>query len=295
VASTREQERGFTLIELSIVLVVIGLIVGGILVGQDMIKAAQTRATITQIEKFNTAVNTFRTKHGYLPGDIPAAAVTQFGFGVVPGPAHAGIAGLGDGNGLIEGYDWFFPGVDDNISSGEAAWFWEDLSSNSGLIEGAFNLAGGAIQPVLSGSGIGLLLPSAKLGGGNFFYVYAISGANYFGLSLPTPYIDRDGAIYGNPGLTVAQAYAIDTKIDDGLPQTGHVTAQYQDWTLGMSTTSSIWAEGPGVAGPSDTTALAGSSSTCFDNSGVTGATQRYSMEQSGGNGLNCGLSFRFQ
>ena len=44
------QERGFTLIELSIVLVIIGLIVGGVLVGQDLIRAAQVRATISQIE-----------------------------------------------------------------------------------------------------------------------------------------------------------------------------------------------------------------------------------------------------
>jgi prepilin-type N-terminal cleavage/methylation domain-containing protein len=47
---------GFTLIEMSIVLVIIGLIVGGVLVGQDLIRAAYIRAQITQIEKFNTAV-----------------------------------------------------------------------------------------------------------------------------------------------------------------------------------------------------------------------------------------------
>lgn len=50
---------GFTLIELSIVLVVSGLIVGGVLVGQDLIRAAGVRATITQIEKFNQAAHTF--------------------------------------------------------------------------------------------------------------------------------------------------------------------------------------------------------------------------------------------
>ncbi len=48
---------GFTPIELSIVLVIIGLIVCGIWVGQDLIRAAHVRATITQVEKYNTAVN----------------------------------------------------------------------------------------------------------------------------------------------------------------------------------------------------------------------------------------------
>ena len=48
-------KRGFTLIELSIVLVIIGLIVGGILVGQDLINAAAIRAQIAQVEKYQTA------------------------------------------------------------------------------------------------------------------------------------------------------------------------------------------------------------------------------------------------
>jgi len=44
-------DSGFTLIELSIVLVIIGLIVGAILVGQDLIKAAEIRSTISQVGK----------------------------------------------------------------------------------------------------------------------------------------------------------------------------------------------------------------------------------------------------
>ncbi len=80
-------------------LVIIGLIVGGVLVGQDLIKAAQARATITQIEKYHTAVNTFRGKYGELPGDISAAGASQFGF-APRGPD----AGQGDGNGVIEGF-----------------------------------------------------------------------------------------------------------------------------------------------------------------------------------------------
>src|ERR1700691_433072 len=91
-------QSGFTLIELSIVLVIIGLIVGGVLVGQDLIRAAEVRAQISQIEKYNTAVNTFRDKYNALPGDLPPTVPTQFGFA-----ARAGTAGRGDGNGIIEG------------------------------------------------------------------------------------------------------------------------------------------------------------------------------------------------
>src|ERR1700735_3583176 len=76
----RSDERGFTLIELSIVLVIIGLIVGGILVGQDLIKAAETRAQISQIEKYNSAVNTFRGKFGGLPGDLAVSTANRVGI-----------------------------------------------------------------------------------------------------------------------------------------------------------------------------------------------------------------------
>jgi len=81
-------ESGFTLIELSIVIVIIALIVGGVLVGQDLISAAAARAQISQIEKYQTAVYTFQGKYGYLPGDISDSTASQFGF--VARGAYAG-------------------------------------------------------------------------------------------------------------------------------------------------------------------------------------------------------------
>src|SRR5271156_5113213 len=89
---------GFTLIELSIVLVIIGLIVGGVLVGQDLIKAAQLRASITQITQLNTAANSFDRKYNGIPGDFisPASLIS----GVVNNSATT--VGDGDGNGIIQ-------------------------------------------------------------------------------------------------------------------------------------------------------------------------------------------------
>src|ERR1700744_2868548 len=96
-------QQGFTLIELSIVLVIIGLIVGGILVGQDLIRAAETRAQISQIEKYNSAVNTFRGKFGALPGDMALSVANQFGFAT--GSSCDGTTGKRDGNGLLDGWN----------------------------------------------------------------------------------------------------------------------------------------------------------------------------------------------
>ena len=62
-------KNAFTLIELSIVLVIIGLLVGGVLVGQDLIQAGKIRAAVSEIQEINTAVNTYRLKYNAIPGD----------------------------------------------------------------------------------------------------------------------------------------------------------------------------------------------------------------------------------
>src|SRR6202034_1263735 len=168
-ADCASDRRGFTLIELSIVLVIIGLIVGGVLVGQDLIRAAYVRATISQIEKYNTAANTFYGKYGYLPGDIPSTPAAQFGCA-----ARGQFAAQGDGNGLIEGARLNFPSHNSGQfeSAGETVMFWVDLSQ-VGLIDGTFNTASSTTQPsaaVTSTStpNLAAYFPSAKIGQGNY-------------------------------------------------------------------------------------------------------------------------------
>ena len=64
---------GFTLLELSIVLVIIGLLAGGILVGRDLIHAAELRSVVSDVDKFTAAANTFRLKYNCIPGDCTNA------------------------------------------------------------------------------------------------------------------------------------------------------------------------------------------------------------------------------
>lgn len=84
----KKHKWGFTLIELSIVLVIIGLLVGGVLVGRDLIEAGQLRTQIAQIEEYTTATHTFRLKYNCLPGDCRNAEA--LGLGVSAGPGQNG-------------------------------------------------------------------------------------------------------------------------------------------------------------------------------------------------------------
>jgi prepilin-type N-terminal cleavage/methylation domain-containing protein len=270
---------GFTLIELSIVLVIIGLIVGGILVGRNLIKASEVRATITQIEKYNTATNTFREKYGGLPGDLAAPVASQFGF-----VARTGVRGMGDGNGVIEGYEggptygW--------TPFGETVFFWEDLSS-AHLIDQSFSTASETVGPngILSPN---LFVPQAALPGatievfsvcqsvGNTCFTGS-AGINYFALMVLSPASEWGMFGEASGGITVAQAYMIDSKLDDGLPTTGNVQAFFPNhsfsdipyWSTNAATPSAI---------------------TCYDTT-----SKQYSITQNNGAGANCGLSFRFQ
>lgn len=241
--SRLERQAGFTLIELSIVLVIIGLIVGGILVGQDMIKAAEIRGTISQVQKYDSAVNTFRTKYGNLPGDIPSAQATNLGFLAVTS-ASANTQGYGDGNGLIEACG----GAAFTTECGEPVIFWRHLTDAS-LVDGNYGTAtsGAALQAGMTGGAgvlaaaltagtIGEVFPPAKLGRGNYIAVYSSAGANWFEITGLTA-MGTDGSITTANQLTPLEAFTIDIKIDDGLPQTGSVQAG-NSGTLGAASSA---------------------------------------------------------
>lgn len=288
-------KSGFTLIELSIVLVIIGLIVGGILTGHDLIDAAAQRAQVTQIQRYNTAVYTFLGKYGQLPGDISAAAVSQFAFPIAH--SRSGAVGFGDGNGELDGsnccsaFSW--------DQGGELLYFWEDLSSNSGLIEGGFNAATNGSSDAANcttSTACSVYFPLAKIGNGAFVYVYSgyaancpiwvgcssnvQVGPNFFGISIINSISngnDNQGATPPAPVLTVLQAYNIDKKVDDGYPATGSVMAQFLSGG-GNSEGEPTWS----------TNAGAPSATTCYDTStGIAAYSTTYN-----GSGLNCGISF---
>ena len=317
---------GFTLIEMSIVLVIIGLVVGGVLVGQDLIRAAYVRAQISQIEKFNTAVNTFYGKYGALPGDLNAQVAETNGFaarGTVP---FSGVicGGQGDGNGLLQSCNVYNGGgVGSWFGTFEQEYFWSDLSYANGL---NINLIEGSFKPgsALNVKALSKVFPGAKIEAGNFVLAWSggwmdwyggISGAsdgkNYFTVGavrniLPGSHPTMD------MGLTVREAYDIDRKIDDGFPQLGRVTALFPgtnyDWASAQASDSVANATG-GLSGLADGTTGAGpvtdpnnvvgdtnDSTTCYDfaNPSSPSLPLVYSVATNA-NTINCALSFQMQ
>jgi hypothetical protein len=177
--------------------------------------------------------------------------------------------------------------------------FWVDLST-VGLIDGGFTTATFSAHPG-SSEVVSLYLPQAKLGNGNYIYVFSggwgdnggssSNGANYYGLSNVLQFGGGGGYLSSNVGLTVAQAYAIDGKIDDGMPLTGNTLAAFitgNNWT---------W---PGVGWPNiniapPTVAVTPAATSCFDNGGNSSNTMKYSVGYSNGNNVACGLTFKMQ
>ncbi len=292
---TPNSTRGFTLLEMSIVLTIIGFIVGGILVGRNLITASEISATITQVEKFKSATAAFQEKYGALPGDLPKSVATSFGF-----TARGTSAGEGDGNNLIEG----ITGSGNNgraQGGGETSMFWVDLTTANGhnlnLIPGSFYTATptSLLTSAIQGTAFGSYFPEAKLGKGNYFFVYSYNGVNYIGLSSLTN-VSAGNVMYSITSITVLQAYGIDKKIDDGYPQLGVVLANYVDGNVVFGAAGSEMISGSTpAAGGIGTAATKGTAYTCYDNGNIANTNQTYSLEINGGNGPNCALSFVLQ
>jgi len=226
----RSRAAGFTLIELSVVLVIIGLIVGGVLVGQDLIKAAQVRATVTQIEAFTTATNTFQTKFNCLPGDCLNAV--SLGLGQTGGP---GDNGNGDGLIAYTAAQPCFIGGTSNGGTGyaEALNFWYHLQQAQ-MISGSYDGYAGEYPDFSQQNKPQTTMPVTKLGTSTMIIPTTFgcpaasnprtSVSNGFWLIGPS---QHSASGTGTPALqesvSSSVSQQIDSKLDDGLPLTGNV------------------------------------------------------------------------
>lgn len=240
-----DKSHGFSLVELSIVLVILGLLVGGILAGQSLIRAAELRSVSTEYQRYITASYAFRDKYFALPGDFRDA--TRFWLRenttncITNSSATTNTAGGcdGDGNGSISS-----SGPVSGAS--EQFQFWQHLAL-AGLIEGTYS---GRNSPTLVGEGVvGTNRPRARFStetGWNAL-VQSTVGANHalwsnnnYGNSL---WLAGDYTGLSTPYRNVMKpedAWNIDTKLDDGLPQQGKIWAVHWDTCTNAASAAAI-------------------------------------------------------
>jgi len=191
--------RGFTLVEMSIVLVIIGLIVGGILTGRELVEAAKIRKVIAEVDNITMGIATFRDKFDEIPGDMPNA--TSY---------WPGVTSDGNGDGIL-----YVPSDDPRDTEGGYLWHHLSLAKLYRYFprpaSGNWTLEYGVNTPeIIEGT-------SAV---GSFEKRYHT--ANLINVGVPSP-----GArnIRCGDAIDHMMAYAIDRKSDDGSPSSGRVVA----------------------------------------------------------------------
>ena len=180
-------QQGFTLVEIAIVLVIIGLLLGGILKGQEMITQAKTKNVIADFSGISTAYHSYQDRYRATPGDDGGAATRW---------ATAPAAISGNGNGSVTGaYN-----ADCAAASPPESCQWWDHLRRAGFIAG-----NGAIQPTNTAGGMIGVQAGDTAGGA------ALGGLT--------------GLILCSANLPDKIALAVDTQVDNGLSATGSVRA----------------------------------------------------------------------
>ena len=193
-----DKVQGFTLVEIAIVLVIIGLLLGGILKGQEMITQAKIKNVISDFSGISAAYHGYVDRYKKIPGDDICAGSGATNSSCGTTTARWSGASSGNGDGIIAGR------YNSTTATDESRLWWDHLR-RAGFVSGVgdsqpFNALTGQIG-VQTGNAASP--PTAALGG---FAGIIICSAN----------------------LTDKIAIAADTQMDDGVIDKGTVRGQLQ-------------------------------------------------------------------
>ena len=206
----KRQQHGFTLIEIAIVLVIIGLILGGILKGQELIDSAKVRKLTSEVTGIRAGWYGFQDRFNALPGDFNRAT-TLIG----------GSTNNGNANGRVD-------------TAGEAGGVWEHLA-DAGFITGEYGGGDVSLTGVDCSSD---LCPSNPYNG---FYKIA-HGSQTVGLTATAHELSTGASI------PITIIIELDIKLDDGFAdqgdirahsgRSGCVSATTGDWDINSTSSS---------------------------------------------------------
>lgn len=183
------RQNGFTLVEIAIVLVIIGLLLGGVLKGQELISQAKIKNVVADFDGVTAAIYSYQDRYKRLPGDDPGATRwTVAGSAINPGSSTTA------GNNVLDG-----TGYASTTATDENRLFWTELRMAGFVSGGDMTSAATASSQPLNAAG-------------------GILGVQSGGLGL-------SGLVVCSGSLPAKIAGAIDAQLDDGNATTGNVRA----------------------------------------------------------------------
>ena len=196
----KKSQKGFTLVEIAIVLVIIGLLLGGILKGQEMITQAKIKNVINDFNGITAAMTSYQDRYRAIPGD-DLGANTRWST-LTPAPNN------GDGNGIVGTAGVAYQTPAPNPPVAENHLFWQHLRI-AGFISGP-----------TTGVGSGSAPPNATGG---------IIGVETGGTCpVCTPALGFTSLVVCTSNLPDKVAVAVDTQADDSNPNTGQIRGMIQ-------------------------------------------------------------------
>lgn len=203
------QKNGFTLVEISIVMIIIGLLIGGMFGGMKLVENMQVNKTVQDLKAIESAALTFKDTYGRLPGDMPNTAAR------LPSCTDAPCATGGDGDRQISPTNAATSWTAALDVTWERYTFWHHLLAANMLAMDYMN----TVDPTF-GEG----QPTAPIGGGYRMTNYTGSGTpcaiqNRGAILTITP--EAAGALNTTYALQCGAIESVDRKTDDGDPYRG--------------------------------------------------------------------------
>jgi prepilin-type N-terminal cleavage/methylation domain-containing protein len=234
------KKSAFSLIELSIVLIIIGLLIAGITGGASLIKSSELRSIMGEARGYAVAVNSFFTQYDQYPGDASV---------------RVGNASLYDGD--RDNKMEYVNDASTPMAEGLDAWF--DLKDIGAIdlaltVFGSANPAGSAKVPVTD-------IPGSKIKGAGWAFDYNTTSLQNVVVLTGTTDVwattkdlinaTTSGTVANNLSaeiISAPDAFSIDSKIDDGKANSGNVQAVNNNSADASACTNALLATSPSAA-----------------------------------------------